>query len=197
MNNVPCFLIPAIVGVVCGILGYLLGRIFSDKDGYSNELTLQAQLDACLANSRSMAQKIDAYDNSNGPIAPIDKSTQNFVTVSTPSENVSKKEAVSEKSFYDTKKVSEIMGKKWKQDDLKIVEGIGPKIEEVFHAAGIKTWEALAQTPTKKLQEILTTAGDKYKMHNPESWSKQAKMAYEGKWSALKKWQIEHKGGKE
>ncbi len=35
-------------------------------------------------------------------------------------------------------------GKKIKQDDLKMVEGIGPKIEGLLHNINIKTWRELA-----------------------------------------------------
>ena len=38
---------------------------------------------------------------------------------------------------FDADLAASVYGKKIKQDDLKIVEGIGPKIEELFHAAGI------------------------------------------------------------
>ncbi len=68
-------------------------------------------------------------------------------------------------------------GKAIRWDDLKIVEGIGPKIEEILHNAGIKTWAALAAAPVEKLQEILDAAGPRYKLSNPTSWPEQAKLA--------------------
>ncbi len=187
MNNIPCFLIPAIVGSICGILGYLLGKILSKNDDNTNELALQAQLDVCLANSKSMSLKMATLESNVSANFSTPK-VENFVATTT---------ELVVKSDYDAESVALIMGKKWKQDDLKIVEGIGPKIEELYHAAGIKTWEELSNTSIEKSQEILTAAGDKFKMHNPGSWSKQAKMATEGKWDDLKKWQDSHKGGKE
>lgn len=192
MNNIPCFLIPFLVGSICGFLGYLLGRMFNDGSSNSNELSLQAQLDACLANSIRMTSKIESKEETLSSVLP---KTENFVD---PVADLAKPEAkVVVKSDYDAKAVAVIMGKKWKQDDLKIVEGIGPKIEELYHAAGITTWDSLAETTVKQSQAILDGGGDKFKMHNPKTWAKQAKMAAEGKWKALKKWQDEHKGGKE
>lgn len=86
--------------------------------------------------------------------------------------------------------------KKWKWDDLKIVEGIGPKIEELMHNAGIKTWKALSETSTERLKEILDAAGPNYQIHDPGTWAAQAGMADQGKFDELKKWQDELDAGK-
>ena len=83
------------------------------------------------------------------------------------------------------------------KDDLKKIEGIGPKIEELFNTAGIYTFAQLASADVEHLKEILHTAGPRYTMHNPGSWSHQAEMAAAGEWSKLKIWQDEHIGGKE
>ena len=84
---------------------------------------------------------------------------------------------------------------KAKPDDLKKVEGIGPKIAEIFNNAGILTFADLAKTSVKKLETILGEAGSRYASKNPGSWPKQAKMAADGKWDELKKWQDKVKGG--
>ena len=86
---------------------------------------------------------------------------------------------------------------KIKHDDLKIVEGIGPKIEELYHNAGIKTWKALSETPIEKSKEILIEAGERFFIHNPSTWAKQALLAYQGKWQDLKDWQDSLNAGKE
>ena len=88
-------------------------------------------------------------------------------------------------------------GKKVKQDDLKIVEGIGPKIEELLHAGGITTWQALADAPVGRVQEILTEAGPRYRTHKPGTWGKQAAMAVAGQWEALQTYQDRLEGGVE
>ncbi|SFP43801.1 large subunit ribosomal protein L27 [Pseudarcicella hirudinis] len=87
--------------------------------------------------------------------------------------------------------------KKAEGDDLKIVEGIGPKIEELFHNAGIRTFAELAATSVEKMQEILDAAGSRYAVHNPSTWGKQAELAAAGKWDELKAWQDELNAGKE
>ena len=87
-------------------------------------------------------------------------------------------------------------GAKFNWDDLKIVEGIGPKIEELLHAGGIKTWKGLAETAETRLQEILDEAGPRYQMHNPATWPKQALMAFKEDWDGLKQYQDELTAGR-
>jgi large subunit ribosomal protein L27 len=88
-------------------------------------------------------------------------------------------------------------GKKIKQDDLKAVEGIGPKIEGLLHEAGITTWAELADAPTEKVQEVLDAAGPRYRMHDPATWANQARLAANAKWEELVEYQDRLKGGKE
>jgi large subunit ribosomal protein L27 len=83
-----------------------------------------------------------------------------------------------------------------KADDLKIIEGIGPKIAELFNAAGIVTFADLAKAEVEKLKEILAEAGSRYAMHNPTTWPEQAQLAADGKWDELKAFQEKLSGGK-
>ena len=80
-----------------------------------------------------------------------------------------------------------------KADDLKKIEGIGPKIAETLTAAGVSTFAELAKTSTEKISEIIA---DVRGNHVPDTWPHQAQMAAEGKWDELKKWQDELDGGK-
>jgi small subunit ribosomal protein S1 len=82
------------------------------------------------------------------------------------------------------------------KDNLKKIEGIGPKIEELLNAAGVFTYAQLAGTPTDKIKEILNEAGSRYQMHDPTSWPMQARLAADGKWDELNEWQEQAKGGK-
>ncbi len=81
-------------------------------------------------------------------------------------------------------------------DDLKKIEGIGPKIEEVINKAGVTTYKQLSETKPETIKEWLKEAGGRFAAHNPGTWPKQAEMAAEGKWDELKKWQDELDGGK-
>lgn len=82
-------------------------------------------------------------------------------------------------------------------DDLKAVEGIGPKIEEILNKGNIHTYAQLAATEVDAIKTMLAEAGGRYKNHNPTTWPRQAKMAADGQWDELKVWQDELDGGKE
>ena len=88
-------------------------------------------------------------------------------------------------------------GKKVAQDDLKLIEGIGPKIEGLLQDGGITTWEGLATAELDKVQAILDEAGPRYKIHNPATWAQQARLAADGQWEELLQLQDELDGGKE
>jgi predicted flap endonuclease-1-like 5' DNA nuclease len=88
-------------------------------------------------------------------------------------------------------------GTKYRADDLKIVEGIGPKIEELLHNDGIKTWLALGEASYERLKKILDNAGPRFAMHNPTTWPRQSMLAHKGDWDGLKKMQDELTAGRE
>jgi len=94
-------------------------------------------------------------------------------------------------------KVTLPSGKTIKQDDLKMIEGIGPKIEGLLHDAGIKTWADLANAPTEQVQAILDEAGPRYRIHEPTTWAKQARLATDGNWAELEAYQDHLDGGRE
>ena len=82
------------------------------------------------------------------------------------------------------------------KDDLKKVEGIGPKIQELLNNDGIWSFMQLSAATVNRLKKILADAGPRYRVHTPETWPEQAKMAAEGKWNELEIWQDNHKGGR-
>ena len=82
------------------------------------------------------------------------------------------------------------------EDDLKKIEGVGPKIEGLMKEGGLKTFAQVAAASPESIKAILEAAGPRYKMHDPTSWPLQAGMAAEGRWAELNVWQDEHKGGK-
>jgi large subunit ribosomal protein L21 len=79
-----------------------------------------------------------------------------------------------------------------KGDDLKKIEGIGPKIAETLNTAGISTFAELAKTDSAKISEIIA---DVRGNHVTDTWPKQAQLAADGKWDELQKWQDELDGG--
>ena len=79
-----------------------------------------------------------------------------------------------------------------KADDLKCIEGIGPKTEGILNQAGITSFEALATLTPDEIKEILRTAKSR---GVPTTWPEQAKLAASKNWEALRDLQKELKGG--
>ena len=80
-------------------------------------------------------------------------------------------------------------------DDLKLVEGIGPKISGILEAAGITTFAQLAATDVTRLKQILADA-DFTAPANPGTWPEQAGLAAAGKWDEFEALQGELRGGR-
>ena len=55
--NVPYVVIPIALGVICGILGYILGKINSKNDT-ALSIALQADLDVCKAHTKNLNTRI-------------------------------------------------------------------------------------------------------------------------------------------
>jgi predicted flap endonuclease-1-like 5' DNA nuclease len=73
------------------------------------------------------------------------------------------------------------------EDDLTMLEGIGPKISASLKEHGIRTFAQLARTDVERLQAILAEAGPAFKLAAPavESWPEQARLAADGAWDQL------------
>ncbi len=97
----------------------------------------------------------------------------------------------------DTAKKSQTVSSSSVPDNLKKIEGIGPKIEELLKAADITTFSKLSQSQYDDLKAILNEAGSRYKMHNPTTWPQQAELADKGAWDELSDLQDRLLGGRE
>lgn len=83
-----------------------------------------------------------------------------------------------------------------KDDNLKLIDGIGPKIAEILSEAGLGTYSAIADSSPEKIAEVLSEAGNRYKSHDPTLWPEQAKIAATGDLDKLKEWQESQKKDK-
>ncbi len=79
-----------------------------------------------------------------------------------------------------------------KADDLKKIEGIGPKIASTLAEAGIVTFADLAKADPTNISEIIK---DVRGNHVPTTWPAQAQLAVDGKWDELKVLQDKLDGG--
>ncbi|MEM8745507.1 MAG: hypothetical protein AAGF91_02300 [Actinomycetota bacterium] len=98
---------------------------------------------------------------------------------------------------YDLDAAAAAIGSKVVMDDLKVVEGIGPKIEELLQAGGVGTWAGLATTAVERLQEILDGGGPRYQVHDPGTWPRQADLLASARWDEFTTLTDELDGGRE
>jgi ribosomal protein L31 len=83
------------------------------------------------------------------------------------------------------------------ENDLTIIEGIGPVAAEVLIAAGIVTFSDLAAKPADEVKSILEASESKVQHLDPTTWAEQAQLAADGKMEELKTLQDALNGGKE
>lgn len=79
-------------------------------------------------------------------------------------------------------------------EDLTIIEGIGPKIEDLLRANGVAGFAQLAQLHADNLADMLERGGPSFRYANPAHWARQAALAVENRWSELKQLQRELSG---
>lgn len=189
-----CIIWPLLAAIIGAILGWLLKSLFCNCDDEKKEIEnlkaknnkLQAELDACLKDKKEVSLNV-----SGSSLKSIDvDSNANF------SANTLAVEASEPELVFDADLAKSIFGKKIVADDLKIVEGIGPKISELFQDNGVKTWHQLSTTPIDRCQEILNIGGKRFEIHRPDTWPIQARLAFQGKWEELLKLQDDLDGGK-
>ena len=70
-------------------------------------------------------------------------------------------------------------------DDLKLIVGIGPTVEELCHGIGIRTWADLAATEVSLLQTMLNDAGARSKTNDPTMWPRQAELLAARDWESF------------
>ncbi len=110
------------------------------------------------------------------PIVDVDVAVAEAPVVETPA--VEETPVVKEKPVAKAKKETPKEAPKkaeTKGDDLKKLEGIGPKLAEILNAAGIATYADLAGTSVEKMKEILEAAGSRYASKDPAPWIAEAK----------------------
>jgi NADH-quinone oxidoreductase subunit I len=109
-----------------------------------------------------------------------------------------KKAAAAKKKADAAEAAAEAAAKAVKPDDLKRIEGIGPKISGILQAAGINTFAQLADTEVDRIKQILEEADPKLlRLAHPDTWPQQARVATSGEPDALKRYQEKLKGGRE
>lgn len=142
--------------VITALLGFILARMFG-RSGLRSLRTEIAEKQVELAECRAMP-----------------RSSQQSAT----SPSVPNKGAL--RTVYPTPESERAI-----QQDLTVIEGIGPKIEEILNKNGIINYKSLAATPAVRIATILRGAGPRFQIHDPTTWPQQATLAQEGRWEEL------------
>jgi predicted flap endonuclease-1-like 5' DNA nuclease len=165
--NLSAILIPLAVGLFGASLGYYLGKLsFNKNTDLAAWKRKYGDLEAELAKYKALKSTVE----SSNPREP-------------------------EVDAFNPIIAQHMLGSAIRENDLQVVEGIGPKISEIFTAAGITTWQQLSGMTPEECKTILMNYGSRYKIHNTSTWPKQAELAYKGDWAELKRWQNELDGG--
>ncbi len=80
-------------------------------------------------------------------------------------------------------------------DDLRRIEGIGPKMAAALNAAGILTFAQLAEAGEDTLRAAIEAAGMRF-APSMSSWAEQAQLAAQGDWAGLEALQASLTGGR-
>jgi predicted flap endonuclease-1-like 5' DNA nuclease len=81
-------------------------------------------------------------------------------------------------------------------DDLRVIEGVGPKIADVFRAAGVHGFAQIAAMTPASIQALLDAAGPSFRIADPLTWPEQAALAAANRWTELKQLQDSLTGGR-
>ncbi len=202
-----------LLGALLGlIVGYLLGKLFRDSDvsRHPQVASLRSELDEHRSLLSAKTDELDAQSSVSAGLTQerdgldervrilqgeLQECHAKSAAVAGAVSADAAPEAVAELPF-DGATALAAMGTKVKLDDLKIVEGIGPKIEQLFHAEGIRTWRALSTTPVQTLRDILHKAGERFRIHDPATWPDQAGLAADRKFVELRALQDRLDGGR-
>ncbi|MGB3151890.1 MAG: 50S ribosomal protein L21 [Maribacter sp.] len=85
---------------------------------------------------------------------------------------------------------------KGKADDLKKIEGVGPKAAEALVNAGLDTFVKISKAKPEAIEAILSEASSRLAHLVANTWPQQAKLAADGKWDELKELQDNLDGGR-
>lgn len=77
----------------------------------------------------------------------------------------------------DLSKIRKAASLRGRKDNLKEIQGIGPKVESLLNKAGITSFDELANSSIESLQSVLQDAGASYQSMDPAPWIQLAQEA--------------------
>ena len=198
-----------IILLVAFILGYLLRYMLNDSFK-SRIATLESELDR-LTIEGSNSPEVDATAELNAlqerikeQATEIEKLSQKLAGSNIEKISLEKQLAgltpdlvnTALSTTSNTVNIEPASTKEVVKDNLKKIEGIGPKIEELLNNDGVYSFQDLISASVSRIRGILIAAGPNYAVHDPSTWAEQARLAHEGLWDDLSDMQEQLKGGK-
>jgi predicted flap endonuclease-1-like 5' DNA nuclease len=170
------------------------------RQGLAEAAALRAELDTVKSERDKWNQEADAQArNASAAIALKSRVSSLEAQLRTLESENRRLQAELDAALTEKASVAEALAKASgpiKPDNLKVIEGIGPKLEEILNQHRIYTFRQLADTPVAVLQGILDEAGESYRIHDPATWPEQAGLLSEGKLEAFEKLTEALKGGR-
>ena len=186
------YIIPGNDDAIRAIQLYTSAIADSVVEGHLAAATNAEEMAAAAPAPKAAAPKAKATDK---PEAKVTKKESSQAKEAAPAKKEAapaKKEAAPAKE--EAAPAKKAAAKSADDDDLKKIEGIGPKIAEVLAEAGVSTFAALAKMDRDAIKAILETVST-LKSKEPKTWPQQAALAADGKWDELKVLQDELMGG--
>lgn len=81
-------------------------------------------------------------------------------------------------------------------EDLRFIQGLGARIQELLNEKGVKSFVDLAKASQASVKAVLEQAGPRFKNQDPKPLIEQAKLVKAEKWSELESLQAELMKGK-
>ena len=176
MGSIACWLIPFLIGVIVGwLLNWLFSRMMHKDEPAPLADVAPAPTPAPVAAPKPVAATPAAPAPAPAPPAPKPAARVAAAVATAAAVDL----AAARAAGFTMKGV----------DDLTIIEGVGPKINELMKAHGVKTFADVAKSSVPNLQKVLDAGGPHFRLANPETWPHQAQMAADNRWSALKAFQ--------
>ena len=86
----------------------------------------------------------------------------------------------------DVGTASAVLGRPVVHDDLTVIPGISPAVEELCHGIGIRTWFDLSTTEASLLRTMLVDAGPRFSTLDPSMWPEMARLLAGAEWQQFK-----------
>ncbi len=157
---------------------------YRKKNGHRQSLT-EIVIESIVAKG---AKKSEPAKKEKAPVAKTKKAEGKAAPVDVSVASKPKAEKVSVKKAAPKKDA--------KADDLKKIEGVGPKAAEALVNAGLDTFAKIAKAKPEAIEAILAEASSRLAHLVANTWPQQAQLAADGKWDELKELQDKLDGGR-